>query len=237
MVVEPYTRQALAAHKQTSAGQAESLPTREDGRGDLLPYVTSWSEERDLDAEVVMRGTAGIGYADETERDRDEHGVLWARTSSRIFEGHLDYRRMHPARQRLVMRLLLCQVCGDSADCADERGLLWLLPADEGAGPDWPEGVATTHPPVCRACAGPAVEVFPDLRRGWVAVRAGRYPLTGVYGRRYQPAYPRPIQVCDTVVTYRDPAIRWTRATRLVRTLFDCTRVSLDAAQAHGDTA
>jgi hypothetical protein len=199
--------------------------------GDLVPYVTSWSEERDLDAEVVMRGQSGIGYADETGYDRDEHGVLWVRASSRIFEGRLDYVRMHPARQRVAMRLLLCLVCGDPADYDNERALLWLVPTDRMAGSDWPEGLATTHPPVCRACAGPAVGMFPDLRRGWVAVRACRFPLTGVYGLRYQPAHPHPIPVCDTVVTYRDPAIRWTRATRLVRTLFDCTIVTLDAEQ------
>jgi hypothetical protein len=196
---------------------------------DLVPYITSWSEERNLDAEVIMRGQAGIGYADETERDRDERGVLWVRESSRIFEGRLDYGRMHPGRQRLAMRLLLCQVCG-------EQGLLWLLPDDETAGPDWPEGVATTRPPVCRSCAPLAVDVFPDLRRGWVAVRARRFPLTGVYGLRYQPARPQPIPVCDTVVTYRDPAIRWTRAARLVRTLFDCTTVTLDAQEPQGGT-
>lgn len=204
---------------------------------DVVPYITSWSEERDLDAEVVMHGSSGIGYADETECDRDERGVLWVRESSRIFEGRLDYGRIHPARQRLAMRLLLCQVCGDPEDRDEECGLLWLLPDDRMAGPDWPEGFATTHPPVCRSCAPLAVAVFPDLRRGWVAVRARRFPLTGVYGLRYQPAQPHPIPVCDTVVTYRDPAIRWTHAARLVRTLFDCTTVTLDAQQSQDGTA
>jgi hypothetical protein len=200
----------------------EWCPEKSLGRSDVVPYITSWSGERTVDAEIVARGVSGIGYADEPEVDRDEYGVLWVRQPTRIFQGHLDYGRVHPSRQRFAMRRLLCQVCGDPQDRDDERGVLWLLPDDRDDWWDWPEGLATTAPPTCLSCA----ELFVDLRRaprrGYVAVRARRFPLTGVYGLRYRGDRRSPVPVANGVVSYNDPAIRWTRAARQVRTLFDC---------------
>lgn len=188
--------------------------------GGVVPYITAWSGERDFDVRVIVRGVVGIGFTDETLVDRDERGVLWTRTPSRPGVGRPEYRRVHALRQRRAMRRLLCQVCGRPAD-RNELGVLWLLRDHRGDWDGWPEGMANTYPPVCLPCARRSVEVCPALRRGYVAVRARRFPMTGVYGLRYRPG--DLVSVGDVVVGYDDPVIRWTRATQQVRPLFECT--------------
>jgi hypothetical protein len=51
-----------------------------------VPYITQWSEEQTSSVPVVHR-RRGIAYADERPGDRDEHGVLWIRESSRPRQG------------------------------------------------------------------------------------------------------------------------------------------------------
>ena len=227
MAVESWPRQGLASGEQTPTRRGISIPVA--GRGGVVPYITSWSGEHALATHLVMRGN-GIGYADETLLDRDEHGVLWVRTPSRQAHGRPEFRKVHPLRQRRAMRRLLCQVCGQPAD-RDGQGVLWLLRDHREDWPGWPDGIANTFPPVCLSCAWLSVRMCPALRRGYVSVRARRFPLTGVYGVQYRPAHPKPESVGHVVVGYDDPAIRWTRAAQQVRSLHDCTIVPLSPAE------
>jgi hypothetical protein len=203
------------------------LPTA--GRG-IVPYITTWSGEQDLPAEVIQLGQSGIGFADETVIDRDDHDVLWTRQLSRPGDGRPEFRQVHPLRQRRAMRRLLCQVCAQPAD-RNEQGVLWLLRDHRDDWPDWPEDMANTYPPVCLGCAHQSIRLCPTLRKGYVAVRALRFPYRGVYGQQYAPGHRWPIPVEDGVVTYNNPAIRWTCAVQLVRSLQDCTIVDLDDVQ------
>ncbi|MER6626786.1 hypothetical protein ABT301_00810 [Streptomyces sp. NPDC000987] len=196
-------------------------------RPNVVPYITAWSAERTVLPELVMHPRRAIGYADETIHDRDEHGVLWARMTLAYGKGKPMWRRVHFQRQRRAMRKLLCQVCGRPAD-RNEQGVLWLLGDDRRAWPNWPEGMAATHPPVCLPCAQIATQLCPYLQQGFVAVRVGDSEVAAVYGERYAPRPPFPRVEEDAITHLDDPRIRWVIAAQLVRELFDCTIVDLD---------
>jgi hypothetical protein len=66
------------------------------------------------------------------------------------------------------------------------------------------------------------------LRRSYVAVRANSR-ISGISGALYQGGRSHPVPVAKVTVSYGNPAVRWTLATQLVRTLHDCTIVDLDA--------
>lgn len=187
----------------------------------VVPYITAWSGEHTALPEVVAT-SSGIAYADETLIDRDGEGVLWRRQPSRPRQGHPEFRKVHPVRQRRAMRRLLCQVCGGPAD-RNEHGVLWLLRDHHDNWPNWPEGMANTYPPVCLPCARASIRECPALRQGYVAVRARHCPIVGVYGVRYALAGSLATPSGGTIATYEEPAIDWTLATQLVRSLHDCT--------------
>lgn len=191
-----------------------------------VPYITSWSTERALPATVIPHSLFGIAYADETIGDRDENGVLWTRTSSRPGHGRPQFGKVHSMRQRRAMRHLLCQVCGEPADRADD-GVLWLLQDHRGDWPRWPENMAATEPPICLSCTRVSRRACPALRRGYVSVRVGHSPLNGVYGARYLWGEPLPEPVEDAIVAFDDPMVRWIRAAQLVRELRHCAIVNL----------
>ncbi|HEX4700965.1 MAG TPA: hypothetical protein VH352_02450 [Pseudonocardiaceae bacterium] len=198
-----------------------------EARVGIVPYITAWSAEETLPTRVIGDSRSGIAFADEMVIDRDDHDVLWSRMTSCPGAGRPEFKRVHSLRQRRAMRRLLCQICAKPADRSD-LGVLWLLKDHREDWEDWPEGMANTYPPVCLACARLSVRLCPTLRRGHVAVRAHRFPYTGVYGLLHQPGYPDPIPVNAATVGYRDPAIAWTLAVQLVRSLHDCTIVDLD---------
>lgn len=202
------------------------------GHGGVVPYIAAWSGERASDTQVIARGLSGIGYTDETLIDRDDRDVLWTRIPSRQTYGRPQYGQVHPLRQRRAMRRLLCQVCGQPAD-RNEQGVLWLLKDHREDWPNWPDGMGNTYPPVCLPCARLAIRMCPSLRHGYVAVRARRCPMTGVYGLRYVPARPYPVPVDDVLVGYDDPAVRWVRAAQQVRSLFECALVTIDPDEPH----
>ena len=194
----------------------------------VVPYIAAWSEERELPM-TVFAGRSGIGYTDETVIDRDSRGVLWTRMLSCPRTGRPRFGQEHPIRQRKAMRKLLCQVCGKPANHTED-GFLWLLRdyRDDWAG--WPDGMANTDPPVCVPCARMSVRLCPALRKGYVAVRA-RSEISGVYGIRYRAGYTAgTVEVVgEGNVAYDDPAIRWTRAAKLIGVLRDSTIIQLDS--------
>ncbi|MFE7330832.1 hypothetical protein ACFU8W_39020 [Streptomyces sp. NPDC057565] len=197
--------------------QAAAVPVMSFPRPLVVPYIASWSAEQ-ARSPVVIGPRGGITYQDEGPYDRDADGYLWLRAPAKQGCGRPEFGRVHPLRQRRVMRRLLCQVCGGPAD-QDERGTLWLLEDHRTDWEGWPNGLLTTHPPVCVPCAREAVRSCPNLRSGCVAVRVGSSDVSGIYGVRYLPGSP----MTSGVVEYGDPAGRWVLASQLVRGLSDCT--------------
>jgi hypothetical protein len=194
-----------------------------------VPYITAWSTEEQLPVTVLQnRRRTGIVYADEVLSDRDENGVLWPRVPSRPGRGRPQFGVVHPLRQRRAQRRLLCQVCGGPSDHTAE-GTLWLLKDHRGDWPGWPNGMGATEPPVCLPCARVAGRHCPALRRGHVAVRVGRSEVAGIYGLRYEPGPHLPTATHDTSVAFDRPAIRWMRASQLIRELHECTIVDLES--------
>jgi hypothetical protein len=199
------------------------------GGGAVVPYIGRWSGEESVDTPVIRRTDGGVGYPDETVLDRDRRGVLWARAVHRIGAGRPLFGKVHPWRQRRAMSDLLCQVCAQPADRTDE-GTLWLVPGVQAADWNgWPAGMATVHPPLCLACARISVRMCPGMRPHYVALRA-RSRVCGVTGVVFRPAgltglvrddYPQ-------VLTFDDPALSWTVATQLARTLVGVTTVDLE---------
>ncbi|MDH6116357.1 hypothetical protein [Kitasatospora sp. GAS204B] len=200
-------------------------------RSNAVPYITAWSAEQYARYEVVAHPAGGIAYLDEAPHDRDADGILWARMTLGPGRGRPDFGRVHLGRQRRAMRALLCQVCGEPADRAED-GALWLLKDDRTDWPGWPEGMAATHPPVCLGCADIAARRCPHLRGGCVAVRAREFGTCGVYGSLYRPGRPAPTAVTDVITTPQEPRARWVLATQLVRVLRDCSFVDLRLSRA-----
>ncbi|MEU7478913.1 hypothetical protein AB0A63_23205 [Lentzea sp. NPDC042327] len=177
---------------------------------------------------LVDRPDHRLGYATELLTDRDRHGVLWTQTVSRRGDGRPEFARVHPQRQRRAMERLLCQVCGNPAD-QDETGVLWLLRDFRGDWPNWPEGMASTEPPVCRPCVPLSRRLCPSLRKGVVAVRVRHHPIAGVRGSLYRPGTLAPVAVRAGDFAYDDPFVHRVLASALIRELRGCT-VAVDLA-------
>jgi hypothetical protein len=189
------------------------------------PRVTAWSTEPYLDDKLVIRGNR-LGYACESPDDRDEGGILWYRAPSRHGHGRPEFQRVHPQRQRKAMTDLLCQVCFGPADKTDD-GVLWLLIPDfDDSWTDWPEGTATPEPPVCRPCARRAVRQCPALRQSMAVVRVRDYPVAGVRGALYRPAWPEPEPIKEVYMGFDHASIFWVRASALLREVRGCTVLS-----------
>ncbi|AXI78290.1 hypothetical protein [Peterkaempfera bronchialis] len=195
-----------------------------------VPYITVWSGERraSVPALVANPRSGRIAYRRELLADRDERGVLWNRTESRPGKGRPQYARVHPYRQRYVMRHLRCQICASPAD-RSHLGVLWLLHDDRSDWPGWPEQMTVTHPPVCLPCARLATRLCPHLADRHVAVRVKNPRIHGVYGFLYTPVpgSPHPMPTTEVTVPYTDPQVRRVLAGQLVTLLRDCTLVDL----------
>jgi len=195
------------------------VPVRE--RGIVAPYIVMWSAEQDLPFTVVERRGFGIAYADEILADRDDHGVLRRRTSSG--------RRMGDRSSAWFTACDSGGPCGGccagmwrSADQTDD-GVLWLLPDHRVDWAGWPSGMAAVEPPVCLPCVDLSASLCPALRKGSVVIRVRDFPVAGVRGALYQRGAVSPVATREAIVTFDDPAIRWVRATHLVRELRGCT--------------
>jgi hypothetical protein len=190
-----------------------------------VPYITLWSGEDFTPVRVVQR-RRGIAYADERPGDRDEHGVLWARVSSRPGQGRPLFGKLHARRQLKAFTKLLCQVCGRRAD-RNSDGLLWLVGEDPERPETWPDPLLISDPPVCCGCAPLAVRLCPRLRRQYTALRVSAFDLIGVSGFLYQRGIPEPVTAAG--VGYDDPRVRWVRAGQLIVSLRDFTITDLNA--------
>jgi hypothetical protein len=196
------------------------------GRGGVVPYIATWSGERKPPVRIMEHSWGGIGFADETATDRDSDGILWTRITGQPGCGRPQFAVIHSQRQRRAMRRLLCQVCGQPAD-RNEDGVLWLLP-DYYSRHDGPENFDITEPPICRSCVPIALRLCPALRNGHLTVRARTTPICGVKGLVYRAGSPAPVLIREELVHVNSPAIRWTVAEHLLRTLRDCTTVDVD---------
>ncbi|MBN3931176.1 hypothetical protein IQ279_16315 [Streptomyces verrucosisporus] len=187
------------------------------------PYTDRWSQEALLTPEVIAT-PRGIAFPDEVPLDRDRWGVLWAGRALKRGQGKPVYGTAHPQRQRSVMRRLRCHVCNGSAD-RDGRGVLWVVEDRRGDWEDWPEGLATVHPPLCPRCVPRAVgECHHLARTPWVALRARSPQIVGVHGTVYRLTRGELIPVGEETVRYDDlPALRWVLASQAVAALHDCT--------------
>lgn len=191
-----------------------------------VPYVTLWSGEQNGPMPVVARRNGGgIRYADERAYDRDEHGVLWARTPSQPGRGRPRFGQVHSLRQRLAMTQLRCQICGGPAD-RTPAGVLWLIDAH----PDelLPGNEQTAHPPICRPCAHRATHACPHLRDRFTTVRVRAFAPSGVNGVLYAPRTPAPVPLEAAFIPFGDPRTPWVRAHQLIVRLTRFTPISLD---------
>jgi hypothetical protein len=189
-----------------------------------VPYITQWSEERVSSVPVVHR-RRGIAYAEERPGDRDEHGVLWIRESSRPHQGRPLFGKIHSRRQLRAITRMLCQVCGGRAD-RNGDGILWLVCEDPQRPDTWPDQLLISDPPVCADCAAKAVLLCPRLRRHYTALRVSAFKLLGVSGLLYL-AGGRNL-VTDAGVAYDDPRVRWVKASQLIVRLDEFSITDLD---------
>ncbi|MDT0347287.1 hypothetical protein [Streptomyces litchfieldiae] len=172
----------------------------------------------------------GLAYRDETPRDRDRHGVLWARFDEAPGEGQPNFKAMHPHRQRHTMLHKLCHVCGGPAG-RTSRGVLFLMqrPDARHTPPSWPEDVVTSKPPICRPCAALAVRHCPRLTDP-VIIRSRKPRIWGVFGafcRPYPDGRVTPFPHND-YLPYGHPTAHWFLAHQLVAELTRCTEADLD---------
>jgi hypothetical protein len=214
----------MTSHVSSRQSNADSHTEANSRR--VVPYIVSWSAEETTAPTVIERRGLGIGYLGETLLDRDEHGVLWRRTSSMHGRGHPEFGKIHPLRQRRAQHRLLCGICAGLPD-RDERGVLWLVRDFRDDWPNWPEHMAATEPPICLPCARLSIRVCPSLRQGFVALRVGHSTVAGVRGLLYRSGIPYPVPVDEDVVAFCDPRIRWTLASNLVRELTQCSIVEV----------
>ena len=219
----------MSAREPAAATRLQEPSSSAHRRSAVVPYITAWSSEQPLTADIVQSGQ-GIGYADEVLHDRDARGVLWRRVGMSPGKGRPEFGRVHSLRQRRAMTRRLCQVCGKPASTT-AKGTLWLLSedAEEYAAH---AGVPTPHPPVCIPCARTATQACPDLRRKRVALRVRKTTVVGAHGVLYQPGFPRPTVDEVTGVAFDNWRINWLAAGQLLVRLDECTVVDLAAEAA-----
>ena len=180
-----------------------------------VPYITLWSAEQTCSPRVVLT-EKGIGFRREKPSDRDAHGILWRRITSKPGQGRPNLKSVHFTRQRRAMGGLLCQVCAKpTREDATSDGVLFLLNAQEYQSDPWPAPIETGQPPLCAPCAREAVNACPHLRNRWVAVRGTPRPY-GVSGVLYLPGRQAPHLHGVHTVPYGDRLTAWVEASQLV---------------------
>ncbi|MDQ0765586.1 hypothetical protein [Streptomyces canus] len=193
------------------------LPSKEDIGSGL--FIAPYEEESPCDVEVVFEEDGHIGYVDERPEDRDIDGILWQRWGG-TQTGPLQWSEHYPDRQRAVMeRPHRCGRCTGEPD-RDERGMLWLLNANQGAQANltFPRDILTATPAMCRECADRALRACRVLQAGFIALRVPETELVGVKGTLYSPTSP---PQADRFVRFDDDAIHRVVARQLMLELRD----------------
>lgn len=214
----------------------------------LIPYITLRSGEHDQSGQSLVlspyRAGVRIAYSDEVPEDRDDHGLLYARTSQRLDAagwptGQPEREDVHPARQRECMGEFVCHVCRrDVGEFANALGILFVdvIRPRERATPHWPEGHVTCRPPVCPAHAGSAFGLGPHIAPADIVAMRVRSPRWhGLLGTPFQPgpggAVPRPAPTPggrgEMVITFDDPQRRLFLGSLLAISLHDVAVVDL----------
>lgn len=142
-----------------------------------VPFITRWSDERDVSRADLCLGTKGLFYRHDDAADRDKFGALWARTVGRAGVGEPRFRDVSFSRQRQAMRDLLCQVCAGPASTT-RLGTLFLLQGKVRSASEL-EDEPTGHPPLCLPCARLSRDQCPRLARRCTAVRARKPTVWG----------------------------------------------------------
>ncbi|MFF3991627.1 hypothetical protein ACFY0B_44740 [Streptomyces sp. NPDC001797] len=155
-----------------------------------VPFVIQRRGEEAAPANLFMTGAPGrrrLHYRDEDPRDRDLHGVLWARCSfnpvdsRKQLTGTPEWKMMHPFRQRITMGALHCQDC--SAPARTPLGYVFL------AGPHFTvpdQGpMLTSQPPVCARHVRSSARLCPHLDDNPTVFLVRSAPLYGVIGTLY----------------------------------------------------
>lgn len=202
-------------------GRPASAVSRPPRRPSVIPVITARSNEQPVKSALIARPRLGLAYRDEVDADRDDDYALWPRMRNIPGSRRPEFTRVHPLRQRELMREMLCQVCRKEA-AHDARGWLFLLPDARGDWPGWPEKMANGHPPLCEECVEPVAEFCPHLASG-LAVRVKRPVLHGVYGTEYRLSTNGPVAIGPRTVSYEDPALAWVLAAQMVRILNGCS--------------
>jgi hypothetical protein len=202
-------------------GRLASAVSPSPRRPSVIPVITAWSNEQPVSSALMARPGLGLAYGDEVSADRDDDFALWPRM--RIIPGSRrpEFTRVHPLRQRELMREMRCQVCREEA-AHDARGWLFLLPDARADWPGWPETMANGHPPLCEECVDPVAAFCPHLIGG-LAVRVKRPVLHGVYGTKYRLSPNGLVAIGPRTVSYEDPVLPWVLAAQMVRILNGCS--------------
>ena len=170
-----------------------------------VPYITAYSEElapHPLAFVAYPEATDGVrlSYDDAVPQDW-MYGVLWARQGLHR-RGRPEWKVVNTLRQRRCMRLLLCQVCGESATDPVDSRISWVLADDPG---DTSAGAGYTNaPPTCAQCIPEAIASCPRLRRGAAVYSVGSAQPYGIIGDVLQPSRLRPVEVARNVVISLD---------------------------------
>lgn len=204
-----------------------------------VPFIIQRRGEEAAPANFFVTGPPGqrqLHYRDEEPRDRDGHGVLWARCSFNPVDtrkqptGPPEWKMMHPFRQRITMGALHCQDC--TAPARTPIGYVFLAGPDftvPGQGP-----LLTNQPPVCSRHIRSSARLCPHLNENPTVFLVRSAPLYGVIGTLY--SYGKDgIEVVaepDAPLPYGHPNLRMFLASQMLRRLSSYEITTVDRVMA-----
>ncbi|MEV5847421.1 hypothetical protein AB0M32_36205 [Streptomyces sp. NPDC051985] len=204
-----------------------------------VPFITLRRGEEAAPANFFVTGAPGrrrLHYRDEDPRDRDAHGVLWARCSLNPVDdlkrptGTPEWKLMHPFRQRITMGALHCQDC--AAPARTPLGHVFL------AGPNFTvpdQGpLLTGQPPVCAKHIQSSARLCPHLGGGPKVFVVRSAPLYGVIGTLYgyREGVIKVVAESDVPLPYGHPNLPMFLASQLVRRLSSYEITTVDRLMA-----
>ncbi|MER5915485.1 hypothetical protein ABT124_34885 [Streptomyces sp. NPDC001982] len=205
----------------------------------LIPFVIQREGEEaapdNLFLHTVAPGRHRLYYTDEDPRDRDLHGVLWARCSFNPVNsrkqptGTPQWKLIHPFRQRITMQAMRCQVCAEQA--RTPLGFIFLA-GPRSIGPEQTP-LLTNQPPVCAKHARAAARLCPHLEGNPMVFLTRSAPLYGVLGTLYGYGG-NGVQVVaqpDAPLPYGHPNLATFLASQLVRRLSSFSVVDMGELQ------